>query len=357
MTSSITYHQAIPEKWLNVETLNAAQLLPELQQPTIIKHPSKNPTENPRWLVTLQHANESSGLYAFVDIWKKLHEQKIKLNHDLYFAIVNGYGATAKEEYPLFGRRFAPSQIDYNRCWTKSGEQARKDMPPLQKEQIQELTDMILQTSPEYLIDIHNTTGNNKPLAYIMQHKVSLNVVNSLVDHLIYSEELPGSFMNRFQDVCETITIECGKTGTLNSFFAGQQIIDNFIHYNPQQISKAHNPLNIYQEIGRLIIKEPIDFTFSPPPSSLNFPHKFFIHPDIEQLNQRNVLDFGPIGFYEPNDLPLIFENNGKDLTSEYLTKEGNVILITKPVYGQLFTTHSANIRVSELGYLSQKLS
>ncbi len=358
MTSSITYHQNIPQSWLTTEVFHAAQLLPELQKPTIVKYPSKNPIEKPRWLITLQHANESSGLYAFVDIWKKLHHQQRELNHDLYFAIVNGYGATRRAEYPMFGRRFAPNQIDWNRCWTKPGEAGRTDMPALQKEQVAELTDMILQTSPEHLIDIHNTTGNNKPLAYIMQNKVSPNLVNRLVDHLIYSEELPGSFMNRFQDVCETITIECGKTGTLNSFLAGQQIIDNFIHYNPQLISKVHNSLNIYQEIGRLIIKESIDFTFSfLSNSSKEKSNTFFIRPDIEQLNQQNVLDFGPIGFYESNDLPVLFEENGKDLTTEYITKQGNAIIITKPLYGQLFTTNSANIRVSELGYLSRKLS
>jgi hypothetical protein len=356
MSSSITYHSQIPRSWLNIELFHTPQLLSQLQQPTVIKHPSKNPTQNPRWLVTLQHANESSGLYAFLDTWKRLNEQNIELNHDLYFLIVNGYGATAKEEYPLFSRRFAPNQIDFNRCWTKPGELGRTDISQLQKEQITELTNLILQTSPGYIIDIHNTTGDNNPLAYIMQHKVSPSLVNALVDHIIYSGELPGSIMHRFQDVCETLTVECGKTGTFPSFLAGRKIIDNFIRYSPNQIISSPAPKHIYQEVGRLIIKDTVDFIFSPHHLIDETSSKLFLRPDIEQLNQRNAIDFGPIGFCNSNDLPIIFEENGKDQTQDILAKQGNAILITKPLYGQLFTTNSANIRVSELGYLSRKL-
>jgi len=357
MTSSITYHSAIPERWLNIEALHTAQLLPELQQPTIIKHPSKNPTENPRWLITLQHANESSGLYAFVDIWKKLHQQQIELNHDLYFAIVNGYGATRRAEYPMFGRRFAPDQIDWNRCWTKPGEAGRTDMPTLQKEQVTELTQIIIQSQPQYVIDIHNTTGKNKPLAFVQERYAHNTLTHNLVEHIIYSGPLPGSLLDRFSDVCETITIECGKTGTLDSYVACQQMIETIVkHTKTDEQNKMRSP-TFYQELGRIVIKENIDFSFYNPKLHQDLQRDtFFVRQDIEDLNQTSVSTFGSLGRYSGNDSPVRFLEHGVDKTSEYIQFNGPNIQITKPTYGLLFTTNAHNIRVTELGYLMEKV-
>ena|SRR3989338_1133718 len=359
MTSSITYHSAIPERWLNIEALHTAQLLPELQQPTIIKHPSKNPTENPRWLITLQHANESSGLYAFVDIWKKLHQQQIELNHDLYFAIVNGYGATRRAEYPMFGRRFAPDQIDWNRCWTKPGEAGRTDMPTLQKEQVTELTQIIIQSQPQYVIDIHNTTGKNKPLAFVQERYAHNTLTHNLVEHIIYSGPLPGSLLDRFSDVCETITIECGKTGTLDSYIACEKMIQTIIQHkttNTNTTDSTKSP-KFYQELGRMVIAETIDFSFYDAAKRRDIERgKFFVRSDIENLNQTAAAEFGSVGMYEGDEFPLRFLEHGIDKTAQYLQMNGNKLEIIKPAYGLLFTTNAHNIRVTELGYLMERV-
>ncbi len=357
MTSTITTYQHIPEKWLTVETLHAAQLLPELQQPTVVKYAAKNPTEGARWLVTLQHANESSGLSAFVEVWKTLQMQDTSLKYDLYFAIVNGYGATGRAEYPTFGKRFASNQIDWNRCWTKPGELGRADMPALQQEQVHELTDIMLNTNPAYVIDIHNTTGKNKPLAFVQERYAHGSLVQSLVDHIIYSGPLPGSLLDRFSDVCETITLECGKTGAVDSYLACQQMIETIITHNKTDRKIPTRSPTFYQELGRLVIRETIDFSFYDAKRRKEITQgKLFVRSDIENFNQTSVTDYGAVGCYEGNDFPVRFLEHGVDKTAQYIQMKGREIEIIKPAYGLLFTTNAHNIRVTELGYLMERV-
>lgn len=353
--STIKYHERIAEKWLNVETLHAAQLLPELQKPTVVKYAAKNPREGARWMVTLQHANESSGLHAFVDMWKKLDSEKIDLGYDLYFMIVNGYGAIARDKYQMFERRFALNQIDFNRCWTKPGEKGRA-MPNLQKEQIEELTEMILQTNPEYLIDIHNTTGKNKPLAFVPQKYAHGVLTNNLVEHIVYSGPLPGSMLDRFSDICETITIECGKTGTLEAFMAGKEVVKKIVQYKKNdEKANGKNPL-FYQELGRMVVNENVDFSFYDVRKNERLLGRgLFVRQDIENLNQTQVQEFGSLGYYKGDNFPLRFLEHSVDKSEEYFQVKDGKIEVTKPTYGLLFTTNVNNIRVTELGYLMER--
>ncbi|MBI2662782.1 succinylglutamate desuccinylase/aspartoacylase family protein [Candidatus Woesearchaeota archaeon] len=357
MTKNILYNEKVPEYWLTTEFFHAIQLLPELQKPTVVKYASKNATEGARWVVTLQHANESSGLYALADTWKKLYSENVELGYDLYFLIVNGYGAMMREYYPMFDRRFAPDQIDFNRCWTKPGEKGREDMPMVQREQIEELTEIILQTNPEYIIDVHNTTGKNKPLAFVQEKYAHSILIHNLVDHIIYSGPLPGSLLDRFSDICETITIECGKTGTLEAFTAGKEMINQCIQYKKEDQKKTYkNPL-FYKELGRMVIKDKINFSFYNVKKETHLEkNKFFVRSDIEDLNQTSVQEFGPLGCYEGDDFPLCFLEHGLDKSEDYLQVCGREIEIAKPTYGLLFTTNAHNIRVTELGYLMERI-
>ncbi len=363
MKSAITFYDRIPERWLNVEPLHAMQLLHELEKPTVVKYSSPNPKEGARWMVTLQHANESSGLYAFVDVWKKLMQSERSLDYDLYFVIANGYGAMAREDYPIFGRRFSPDQIDWNRCWTKPEEVGRGDMPARQREQVEELTSLILETNPEYMIDIHNTTGKNKPLAFVQERYAQGVLVHNLVNHIIYSGVLPGSLLDRFSDVCETVTLECGKTGTFEALYACQEMLRTFINFKTgNEKEKKESPL-CYQELGRMVIKENVDFSFyNPNKENREFTEKergrgtFLVRSDIENFNQTHVHDFGSLGVYEGEEFPLRFLEHGVDKSDEYFQIHGREIKIAKPTYGLLFTTNVHNIRVTELGYLMERV-
>ncbi len=362
MARAITIHEQIPEKWLNIEPLHAMQLLPELEKPTIVKYASRNAVQGARWMVTLQHANESSGLYGFVDLWKKLVRDDVRLDYDLYFLIANGSGAMAREEYQVFGRRFAPDQIDFNRCWNKPGERGREDMPMMQREQVEELTQRILESYPARVIDIHNTTGKNKPLAFVQERYASGVLVHNLVDHIIYSGPLPGSLLDRFSDTCETITIECGKTGTLESFMACTEIMGRFVDYKNNDEKRVGKQPLFYQELGRMLIQEGVDFSFydalgyDEGHRSKNFERgKLFVRSDIEEFNQTSVDEFGSLGLYEGDDFPLRFLEHGVDKTAEYIQMNGREMEIMKPTYGLLFTTNVHNIRVTELGYLMER--
>lgn len=348
------YYDSIPLEWITVEPLHAVQLLPQLTKPTIIKHPAVKPTAKPRWIVTLQHANESTGLSLGVDLWKKLTQEGKQLDYDLYFLIANGYAAMPQVEYPVFGRRFAPDQTDFNRCWYADWNTAQRVISPTQKQQIDELTAIILGSDPQYIIDVHNTTGRNKPLGFIPEGKDE-TLVRALVNHVVYMNNLLGSLRSRFEDVCDTVTLECGKTGTIEAYKAGQEMVDTFLDFknNGKERKKQSSS---YKEIGRMVIKDSIDFCFHPKHLPTPDDQKFWIRQDLEDINQNNALKFGPLGSYQGPDFPVVFLQDGKDLTTTYLAKQGSDIFVTKPVYGLLFSTNASNVKVSELGYLAEKL-
>ncbi|NQV91003.1 succinylglutamate desuccinylase/aspartoacylase family protein [Candidatus Woesearchaeota archaeon] len=352
MITSINNYERIPGQWLTIETLHAPQLLPQLQKPTIIKYASQNPQKGSRWIVTLQHANESSGLYACVDTWKYLNEKDISLDYDLYFLIMNGYGAIGKENSAIFSQRFTSDQIDFNRIWYDYKDNIQKKIPAIQKTQIEQLTQIINNSNPEYIIDVHNTTGNNQPLGFISEGKDE-QLICFLVDHIVHSNNIPGSLQDRFAHICESITIECGKTGTLASLHVATKIFHQFIHYKGQK-KEDEKRYYRYNDIGRIVIKDNIEFNFYNGQKQKKEDNTFWIREDIEDFNQSQIEPFSLLGHYNGPGLPVIFLKNDQDLTSSYILKDGNKVIIKEMRYGLLFSKNKTNVQNSELGYLAQ---
>ncbi len=357
----IEVYKQIPEEFAKREMFDVVNLLPFLRKPTVVQHQGDGSLDFSVWLVTLQHANESSGLYIFADMWKKLLENNTRYPFQLNFMIVNGYAASqgTSKSNQVFSQRFADNQADFNRCWYLEN-QFPVEVPRLQRKQIQELTDIILASDPRYLLDIHNTTGHNKPLGFRVNERQKNSLLYSMVDDIIYQPGTwAGSFLQFFHQFYTTFTIECGKTGTLAAFNAGRKMIDTFLTLN----SSRETPVNEYKDLKQIVISEEVDFTFYNPAVSLDKNENiFFVRRDIETMNQQNLMEFGLIGIYAGKGMPfkVFFSQDGKkeDVAEQYFRKESDGrIFATKECYGQLFSTNKQNVRDSELGYISDRIN
>lgn len=350
---TIAVHPQVPEEWLQVEVLHASRLLPKLVRPTVVKVAGETSHQGSIWLVTLQHANESTGLYLFLDLWQRLRAEGTVLPFDLYCLIANGYAANATADSTPFSRRFAPYQADFNRCWYERDNDFPTGVPVMQRREIKELTDVILESEPNYILDIHNTTGENQPLGFTVKERAKNALLYSMVDHIIRLEQLPGSLIQRFGPYYAAFGLECGKTDTFGAFQAGRRMLDMFLTLTPTR----QTPIHEYGNMRAIKVKDDVEIgLYDPRKGAPADGQRFWIRNDVEGVNQEDLLAFGAIGCFDGKGLPVVVMEGGRDVAADYFTIDGKMVVPQRPGIGQLFSTNLQNVRDSELGYISDRL-
>ncbi len=351
----ITVLESIPEEWTNIEVYHTtAKLLPEFKKPTIVKYAGKNANSS-IWISTLQHGNESTGLHVFCEQWKQLLQENIFFPYDVYFFIANGYAALSGEHW---SKRFASFQVDNNRCWFREEEEnliAKMNIPSLQQKQIRLVTEFINSTNPTHLLDVHDTTGKNQSIGFTLRKNddPKNNVLYSLAKNIIFLSRLPGSFLDAFSEKYISFGVECGKSGTTESFQSGRKMVWSFLNLSSTKKESESG----YENLRRIVIKNEIDFDFHNFSKSNPIQdNRLHIRSDIEELNQSCTRTFGMLGTYFGDNLPLCVLEQGRDVTEQYLRKENGKIYARTSYFGQLFSTNKQNVIDSELGYFSSRI-
>ena len=158
------------------------EFLAILGQPTCLVIPGAD-SSRCRFVVTLLHGNEPSGLIA-VHRW--LTGTRPAPAVDIYCVVMNVEAACTS---PPFSWRHLPGTRDLNRCF-------RAPFDDIPGKQAQSLLALIHQQGPEALIDIHNTSGMGPAFGvavfYDRQHDA---LVSLFAERLVITDLRLGALM------------------------------------------------------------------------------------------------------------------------------------------------------------------
>lgn len=178
---------------------DARAFLQALPGPTVF-HLRGRDRSRARVIAGSLHGNEPSGLRAIhrvlaggetpaVDVW-------------LFIGAVE-----AARAEPAFTLRMLPGRRDLNRCF-------RPPFEGVDGRLAGEVIALLRAARPEAVIDLHNNTGHNP--AYAIGSRVDalrLRLCALFAERYVASALSLGSFMEAFDDLAPSLTIECGRAG------------------------------------------------------------------------------------------------------------------------------------------------
>lgn len=177
--------------------------LKELAEPTLIRLDGEDDSRC-RFIVTLLHGNEPSGLKAI----HQLLREGIKPRVTTLIAIVSVAAALAE---PLFGHRFLPDQQDMNRLFAPPFESGQGELA-------RSLLELIRELQPEAVVDIHNTSGDGPAFGVcISEHQCFLELAALFTHRLVITDIRLGALMEVEDLGCPVLTVECGGATQLLS--------------------------------------------------------------------------------------------------------------------------------------------
>lgn len=244
------------------------EFLQSLSGPSIFKLEGSN-RKTParcRIITTLLHANEPSGFRAL----HRFLKEGFKPLYDTYFIVPSV--AAAKQE-PPFSYRYLPDNRDLNRCFT----------PPYNDDNgrlAKTIIDFILKHQPEFVVDLHNTSGSGPTFSVSTRHQSKHISLSSFFSRwLIHTDIQLGAIME-LPLTCPIITVEAGgaqdKVADLNAYKGLRKLLLSDSPFElQQQVEVLHNPI-------RLEVNTQSSLTYSDRPV---FGTNVTLSQDIERFN------------------------------------------------------------------------
>lgn len=223
-----------------------------------------------RFVVTLLHGNEPSGVYA---IHQLLKEGWLPVC-DMYLAIMNVEAALTE---PIFSHRHLPGKRDLNRCF-------RSPFDDEEGKLARSLLDLIAAKQPEALIDIHNTSGTG-PAFGVAVHLDSKHdaLVSLFTERLIITNIRIGALMELSEFNVPTVTAECGGAADPESHrLAAEGVRRYFSRVDLFNMDDAPWPIEIFHNPIRLELEPTLQFVYGEP---LRDSAELVLRGDIERYN------------------------------------------------------------------------
>ncbi|WP_438950862.1 succinylglutamate desuccinylase [Porticoccus sp.] len=194
---------------------SVTDFLVQLGGPAVIKLDGRD-SSRCRFLVTLLHGNEPSGLKAIHQLLCESFEPEV----DTYLAIVSVEAALTE---PQFSHRYLPDQRDMNRLFAPPYSDAQAMLAA-------ELLDIIRRVGPEAVIDLHNTSGDGPAFAVAMEEQpIHMDIAILFTHRLIITDIRLGALMESPGLGCPVVTIECGGAAQALSDTIARQGLKRFM--------------------------------------------------------------------------------------------------------------------------------
>lgn len=222
-----------------------------------------------RAVCTLLHGNEPSGLRA---VWDWLKSEELPYA-DTIFVIGNVLAAL---EPPGFSYRHFAHERDMNRCFFRP---FHDELGRTCEQILHELHSF----RPKCLVDIHNTSGAGPAFAVITEHTAQHEaLVTDFCEKMIVADISLGSLMEAGEDICPTVTIECG--GALDNYADGvaTQGLKAYLRApDPVVLNATDIPLETLHNPLRVELNSPYEISYGEGPGA----SAVVIRYDVESLN------------------------------------------------------------------------
>jgi len=305
-----------------------------LKGPTLIH--LKGEKEDPLFVSTLLHGNETSGYFALQKFFQK-YDQK-NLPRSLTILLGNIPAATKGLRKLEFGE-------DFNRIWAGGKSEAEQMASTIIKD--------MKKKKVFAAIDVHNNTGKNPFYGCVNRLLPEFVTLGSLFSKtLVYFIEPHEALSMAFSKFCPSTTIECGKPGE------GVTEVCNFIEevYLLDEIprKRAHElDMQIYHTLARIMVPVGATVTFDQEDKSKDFCFiKDFDDLNFEELAPGTLLGHRYSGKYEI----MVNDETGVDISDQIISYEGDKILAKTTIIPSMFTKDIKVIHQDCLGYLMEKL-
>lgn len=324
----------IPENFLNVD---ATQLHTILNGPTLIH--LKGRREQPLFVSTLLHGNETTGFQALQALLKQYADKELPRSLSIFIGNVQA----AKEEV-----RRLENQPDFNRTWPGTENPSSDETIMMQT-----IKEEMRQRKVFASIDIHNNTGLNP-------HYACINKVEDAFFHLarlfsrtiVYFTRPIGVQSQAFADLCPSTTIECGQIGQAASVEHALSFIDAALHLSeiPQHPIQKQD-IDLFHTIAIVKIPEQASLSFNGEDCQI------CLDKNIDHMNFKEIQTGTQIGkISDSTGFHLeAWNNDGINIGEELFDYNNNEIRIKKNVMPAMLTLNEKVIRQDCLCYLMER--
>lgn len=297
---------------------SAEQWLLEINQPTIVEITGKD-TLRYRVFSVLIHGNEPSGFFAAFNYLKQLKASQAIPQTNIAICISSIRAAKLE---PYFSNRYVPGEFDLNRRFGRS--RCRDKVTSLAKD----LSNYINSRNPEFVIDLHNTSGQGPAFGVSCYQNPAINKLTSIFsDKMVFTNLVVGSLMEQNFN-CPIVTIECGYSYDIKAHevaFNGMNQLANISTLDDikeSTVTTYSHPLRVQVEPGISIdfglVKNPnVDIT---------------LRKDIELLNYELVRQGTAIGWLN-HDLEKslnAYDQDNKNIICELFCVKNEHIILKK---------------------------
>lgn len=286
--------------------------------PSLIRVPGLD-DERCRFVVTLLHGNEPSGLIA-IQRWLA---SKPTPACDTYCAIMNVEAALTE---PVFSYRHLPGKRDLNRCFK----------PPYSDEEgslAEALLMLIHERKPEALIDIHNTSGVGPSFGVATFYDDKHDALVSLFsERLIITDLRLGALMELSEADVPTVTIECGGAKDDAAHQLAYDGLEQFTRANDLFVPQhAPWPIDVLKNPVRLELGDGIAVRYA---ENVDSSCDLTVPVDLEHLNFHQVGIDQCLGWANEKawENLRVVNSQGLNLRDEYLTRASGIVRPAQPL-------------------------
>ncbi len=316
----------------------ASELHHIVNSPTLIHLQGRR--AEPLFVSILLHGNEDTGLKAMQQVLSRYLSKPLPRSLSLFIGNVSAASIRVRR---------LDNQPDYNRVWPGCEPLGL----PEEKMMAQVVEDMRVRRVFAS-IDIHNNTGLNPHYACINRLDQRFFQLANLFSRIaVYFVRPIGIQTMAFADLCPSVTVECGKVGSVASDDHAASFIEAALHLDhfPLHPVTRHD-LDLYHTVALVKVPETTSIAFGSGEADIVF------EPDIDHFNFTELQAGTRLGQVLPGcAMPIqAFDDDGNDVAANYFEIRHGELLTRQPIMPAMLTRLERIIRQDCLCYLMENL-
>ena len=331
----LTVYNRLPDGLLQ---LPAGRLWEVLPGPSLIHLAGRR--EQPLFVSVLLHGNEDTGWLAAQAVLNKYVRTGLPRSLSLFIGNLDA----AREKL-----RRLDVQPDYNRVWPGASE---TDSPEFHM--MKQVVDDMARRGVFASVDIHNNTGLNPHYACVNKlDDEFLHLATLFSRTVVYFIRPLGVQSAAFAKLCPSVTLECGKSGSIGSVEHAADFLDACLNLSEFPThAVAQRDVDLFHTVATVKVPESLSFGFGAHGLDIDFV------PDLDHLNFRELERGALLGQTRPGGKAclLAVDESGRDVGAHLFDCGGGEIRLKKPLMPAMLTRDERVIRQDCLCYLMERL-
>ena len=331
----LTQYESLPEGLLDLPATRLGEVLPG---PALIHLPGRR--QPPLFVSVLLHGNEDTGWQAVQSVLRKYAAAELPRALSLFIGNV----VAARS-----GLRRLDGQPDYNRVWPGS-----EEAPSAESAMMQQVVDAMRGRGVFASVDIHNNTGLNPHYACVNrldQEFLHLAILFSRI--VVYFLRPRGVQSAAFAELCPSVTVECGKPGTLGSAEHAAEFVEACLHLSEFPANPvAPHDVDLFHTVATVKVTDQASFGFERTDADINFV------PELDHFNFRELQRGNLWGRVRQDSSArlLVLNEDGEDIGDRLFDYRQGEITLRQPLMPAMLTRDERVIRQDCLCYLMERI-